>query len=149
MFLFLVIVSPHHGHASPISHHYQPTQEPIDEQQQEQQQQMNINIESTGVRSATMPQMAKSMNNRNRVDTGEAEESSVASFDFAHADLVDMPGSWRYQSVPLRTVVRKHRAPIPQSFLDAQQYVSDSEQIVRSSSYLQPQLFGSIPTINR
>ncbi|CAF4895867.1 unnamed protein product, partial [Rotaria magnacalcarata] len=31
----------------------------------------------------------------------------------------------------------------------AQQYVSDSEQVIRSSSYRQPQLFGSIPTINR
>ena len=88
-------------------------------------------------------------NRQLHIETGETDESSVASFDFAHADLVDMPGSWRYQSVPSRTAARRHRAPIPQSFLDPAQYASDSEQVVYSSSYVQPHLLGSIPTINR
>ncbi|CAF2367143.1 unnamed protein product [Rotaria sp. Silwood2] len=143
----LTQVSPHHWHGSPILRHYHPSQQPIDEQQQ--QQQILTSTQSSGVRSATVPQMAKPTNSRTRIETGETDESSVASFDFTHTDLVDMPGSWRYQSVPVRTVVRRHRAPIPQAFLDSQQYVSDSEQVVRSSSYRQQQLFGSIPTINR
>ncbi|CAF5107678.1 unnamed protein product, partial [Rotaria magnacalcarata] len=145
----LTQVSPHHWHGSPILRYYHPSQQPIDEQQQQQQEQMITSTESTGVRSATMPQLAKTANYQNRIETGETDESSIASFDFSHTDLVDMPGSWRYQSVPARTVVRRHREPIPQSFFDAQQYVSDSEQVIRSSSYRQPQLFGSIPTINR
>jgi len=91
--------------------------------------------------------------------TGEADESSIASLDFAHADIVDVPGSWRYRSVPMNTTGKRYRAPIPQAFLDAQQYASDSEQVVRSSSFRHPQQlqqtliqsrpFGSIPTINR
>ena len=77
----------------------------------------------------------------------------------AHADIVDVPGSWRYRSVPMNTTGKRYRAPIPQAFLDAQQYASDSEQVVRSSSFRHPQQlqqtliqsrpFGSIPTINR
>ncbi|CAF3455329.1 unnamed protein product [Rotaria sp. Silwood1] len=141
----LTQVSPHHWHGSPILRHYHPSQQTIDEQQQ----QILTSTQSSGVRSATVPQMAKPANSRIRIETGETDESSVASFDFAHTDLVDMPGSWRYQSAPIRTVTRRHRAPIPQAFLDSQQYVSDSEQVVRSSSYRQQQLFGSIPTINR
>ncbi|CAF3889551.1 unnamed protein product [Rotaria sordida] len=141
----LAQVSPHHWHGSPILRHYHPSQQPIDEQQQ----QILTSTQSSGVRSATVPQMAKPTHSRIRIETGETDESSVASFDFAHTDLVDMPGSWRHQSAPIRSVVRRHRAPIPQAFLDQQQYASDSEQVVRSSSYRQQQLFGSIPTINR
>lgn len=124
--------------------HYHPTQQSIDEQEQQQQPAVT-DIESNGVRSATAPQLIKTPNDRTRIET---DQSSVASFDFAHADLVDMPGSWRYHSVPVRTVTRRIRGPIPQSFLDAQHYASDSEQIIRSSSYHQQPFFGSIPTIN-
>lgn len=63
-----------------------------------------------------------------------------------------MPGSWRYQSIPIRAIPRRQRAPIPQSFLDQQHYLSDSEQVVRSPSYRQQQqqaLSNSIPAINR
>jgi hypothetical protein len=123
-----------------------------------------IGTESTGVRSATVPQMApitKSTNNRNLIET---DETSIASLDFAHTDLVDVPGSWRYRSlpdgrsIPVTTVTRRYRAPIPQSFIDPQQYASDSEQVVRSSSFRHPQQqllaqqsrpYGSIPAINR
>jgi len=135
-------------YGSPTLRYYPVSQQPTDEQQQLQQQVIN-NTASTNVRSATAPQMGQTTNGRLRIETGETDESSVASIDFAHTDLVDMPGSWRYQSIPIRTVPRRYRAPIPQSFLDQQQYLSDSEQFVRSSSYRQPQLFGSIPTINR
>jgi hypothetical protein len=99
-----------------------------------------------------------------RIETGEADGSSIASLDFAHTDLADIPGSWRYRSlpdgrsIPVTTAARRYRAPIPQSFLEPQQYASDSEQVVRSSSFRHPQQqqslgesrpFGSIPTINR
>jgi len=86
---------------------------------------------------------------RTRIATGETDESSVQSIDFAHTDLVEMPGSWRYQSVPYRGMPRRHRPPLPQAFLDQQQYASDSEQVIRPASYRQQQLFGSIPTINQ
>jgi hypothetical protein len=135
-------------YGSPTLCYYPLTQQPADEQQQ-QQQQVITTTESTNVRSATAPQMIQTTNGRIRIETGETDESSVASLDFAHTDLVDMPGSWRHQSVPIRGVVRRYRAPIPQSFLDQQQYASDSEQVIRSSSYRQQQLSGSIPTINR
>ena len=123
-----------------------------------------IGTESTGIRSATVPQMApirKGTNNRNLIET---DETSIASLDFAHTDLVDVPGSWRYRSlpdgrsIPVQTAGRRYRAPIPQSFLEHQQYLSDSEQVVRSSSFRHPQQqllvqqsrpYGSIPTINR
>lgn len=141
----LFLVSPHHLYGSSTIRYYPLSQQPADEQQQ----QILTNTVSTNVRSATAPQMGHITNGRTRIETGETDESSVASLDFAHTDLVDMPGSWRYQSVPIRGMPRRYRAPIPQSFLDQQQYVSDSEQIVHSSSYRQPQLFGSIPTINR
>ncbi len=137
---FFFSVSPHHVYGSPNLRHYQFIQQPNDEQQQ---QQTLTTVESTG------HQMTKPTNGRIRNETGETDESSVASIDFTHTELVDMPGSWRYQSVPIRTVPRRHRAPIPQSFIEPQQYVSDSEQVVHSSSYRQQQLFGSIPTINR
>jgi hypothetical protein len=99
-----------------------------------------------------------------RIETGETDESSIASLDFAHNDLVDIPGSWRYRSlpdgrsVPVTAAGRRYRAPIPQSFIDPQHYASDSEQVVRSASFRHPQQqqplvqsrpFGSIPTINR
>ena len=96
-----------------------------------------------------------------RNEAGETDESSIVSLDFAHADLVDAPGSWRYRSVPVATTARRYRAPIPQSVLEHQQYASDSEQVVRSSSFRHPpsqqqqqsleqsRPFGSIPTINR
>ncbi len=119
--------------------------------------------ESTGVRSATVPQMGPtSKTTRNEI--GETDESSIASLDFAHVDFADIPGSWRYRSlpdgrsIPVQTAGRRYRAPIPQSFLEHQQYLSDSEQVVRSSSFRHPQQlqplaqshpFGSIPTINR
>jgi hypothetical protein len=130
-------------YGSPTFHHYHYSQQPYDEQQ------LLANTETTGVRSATVPQIATTSNGRTRIETGETDESSVASLDFAHTDLVDAPGSWRYRSVPITAATRRHRAPLPQSFLDSQQYVSDSEQVVRSSSFRQQQLFGSIPTINR
>lgn len=64
-----------------------------------------------------------------------------------------MPGSWRYQSIPIRAISRRQRPPIPQSFLDQQHYLSDSEQFVRSTSYRRQQpsaaLSNSIPAINR
>ncbi len=118
--------------------------------------------ESTGVRSATAPEMGPT-SKTTQVETGEADESSAASVDFAHADLADIPGSWRYhslpdgRSVPVTAAVRRYRPPIPQSFLEHQQYASDSEQVVRSSSFRHPQQpplvqsrpFGSIPAINR
>ncbi len=133
-------------YGSPTLRYYPLTQQPVDEQQQ---QQILTHIESTNVRSATAPQMGQTSTGRIRIETAETDESSVASLDFAHTDLVDMPGSWRYQSIPIRTVQRRYRAPLPQSFFDQQQYVSDSEQVVTSSSYRQQPLSGSIPTINR
>ncbi|CAF1610127.1 unnamed protein product, partial [Adineta ricciae] len=139
----LAQVSPHHLYGSPSLRHYYLAQQPTDEQQI-----LTTSItESTngGTRSATVPQMLRTTDGR----IGELDESSLASFDLAHTDIIDMPGSWRYQPVPIRTIARRYRQPIPQSFLDSQQYVSDSEQILHSSSYRQPQLFGSIPTINR
>lgn len=135
-------------YGSPNLRYYPITQQPPDEQQQ-QQQQILTTTESTNVRAATAPHMGQPTNGRIRIETGETDGSSVVSLDFAHGDFVDVPGSWRYQSVPLRAVPRRYRAPIPQSFIDQQQYASDSEQVVRSSSYRQQQLFGSIPTINR
>ena len=96
-----------------------------------------------------MVQVSRANHHRSRIETGETDESSIASLDFAQTDLVDVPGSWRYRSVPSRSVPRRYRAPLPQAFLDTQQYASDSEQVVQSSSYRQQQLFGSIPTINR
>jgi len=99
-----------------------------------------------------------------RIETGETDESSIASLDFVHADLADIPGSWRYRSlpdgrsIPVTVTGKRYRPPIPQSFLESQQYASDSEQVVRSSSFRHPQQqpplaqsrpFGSIPTINR
>ncbi len=112
--------------------------------------------ESTGVRSATVPQMAPTTKTT-RNEIGETDESSMASLDFAHAELTDVPGSWRCRSIPIATTAKRYRAPIPQSFLETQQYASDSEQVVRSSSFRHPQQetlaqsrpFGSIPTINR
>jgi hypothetical protein len=92
-----------------------------------------------------------------RIETGDTDESSMVSLDFAHTDLADVPGSWRYRSVPV-TTTRRYRAPIPQSFLESQQYASDTEQVVRSSSFRHPQQqpplaqsrpYGSIPAINR
>ena len=92
-----------------------------------------------------------------RHEAGETDESSIASLDFAHADLGDAPGSWRYRSVPVATTTRRYRAPLPQAFYDSHHYASDSEQVVRSSSFRHPQQqqplaqsrpFGSIPTIN-
>lgn len=83
---------------------------------------------------------------------GETDESSVASFDMTHLDLVDMPGSWRYQSIPIRAMQRRYRPPLPQAFLDQQHYLSDSEQVIRTSSYRQQQqqpLSNSIPAINQ
>jgi hypothetical protein len=133
-------------YGSPSLRHYHLTQQPTGEQQ------LLTSTESTGIRSATAPQMVRTTDGRIRLETGETDGSSLASFDLAHTDFVDMPGSWRYQPVPIRTVARRYRAPIPESFLDTQQYVSDSEQVIRSSSYRQQQqqqLSGSIPTINR
>ena len=127
-------------YGSPNLRYYPVTQQLVDEQQQQ--------ITTNG-RSATAPQVGQITNGRARIETGETDESSVQSLDFAHTDLVDMPGSWRYQPVPIRGVPRRYRAPLPQSFLDQQQYASDSEQVIRPSSYRQQQLFGSIPTINQ
>jgi hypothetical protein len=161
-----VLVSPHHFYGSPtFLQYYPPTQQTYDDQQQQQQAQLT-SAEPAAVRSATLPQMAatsRSGHVRTRNETGETDESSVASVDFAHADFVDMPGSWRYRSlpdgraIPVNAVTRRYRAPIPQSFLEAQQYASDSEQVLRSSSFrhqpqqllVQSRPFGSIPTMNR
>jgi hypothetical protein len=157
--IFFFIVSPHPIYGSPNLQHYHPSEQIYDEQQQAQL----TGTETTGVRSATVPQMG-STSKTARNEVGETDESSVASIDFAHTDLVDIPGSWRYRSlpdgrsIPLTTAGRRYRAPIPQSFLDSQQYASDSEQVVRSSSFrhsqqqqplVQVHSFGSIPTINR
>jgi hypothetical protein len=160
----LFIVSPHHLYGSPTSRHYHLSQQIYDEQQPQQPQQEPLTgTESTGVRSATVPQMAPTTKTT-RNEIGETDESSLASIDFAHTDLVDIPGSWGYRSlpdgrsVPVATVGRRYRAPIPQSFIDPQHYASDSEHVVRSSSFRHPQQqqplaqsrpFGSIPTINR
>ena len=93
-----------------------------------------------------------------RNEIGEADESSIASLDFAHVELTDVPGSWRCRSIPVATTAKRYRQPIPQSFLEPQHYASDSEQVVRSSSFRHPQQqqplaqsrpFGSIPAINR
>ena len=144
-------------YGSPTLQHYQLSQQVYDEQQQQlQQQQVPItSTESAGVRAATAPQMGTS-SKPTRTEAGETDESSLASLDFVHTDLVDIPGSWRYRSVPVSAGGRRYRAPIPQSFLDSQQYASDSEQVVRSSSFrhaqqplIQVRPFGSIPTINR
>ncbi|CAF3639688.1 unnamed protein product [Rotaria sp. Silwood1] len=167
----LAQVSPHHLHGSPTSRHYhiaQPMydehqQQPQQRQQQHQQQVPLTNTESTIVRSATVPPMAATSKTI-RIETGETDESSLTSLDFAHTDLVDVPGSWRYRSlpdgrsIPISTSARRYRAPIPRSFYDPQHYSSDSEQIVRSSSFRHPQQqqqslvksrpFGSIPTMN-
>ena len=75
----------------------------------------------------------------------ESDGLSEVSLDFAQ---VEIPGSWRYRSVPLRTVARRSRAPLPPAFLDSQHYASDSEQVLHSSISRQPH-FGSIPTISR
>ncbi|CAF1188492.1 unnamed protein product [Rotaria sordida] len=156
-------VSPHHLYGSPTSRHYHPSQQIYDEQQQQQQVPLT-NIEPTVVRSATVPPMAPT-SKTTRLETRETDESSVTSLDFPHMDLVDVPGSWRYRSLPdgrsmpVSTSARRHRAPIPRSFYDPQHYASDSEQVVRSSSFRHPQQqqqqslvksrpFGSIPTIN-
>jgi hypothetical protein len=70
------------------------------------------------------------------IETRETDESSLASLDFAHTDLVDIPGLWRYRSlsdgrsVPVTTAGRRYRAPISQSFIDLQHYASDSGQVV-------------------
>ena len=143
------LVSPHHLYGSPgqLNH---PHQLVYDDQQQA---------------AVPLPQTtstSKVSQARGRPETGETDESSVASLDFAQTDLVDVPGSWRYRSLPdgrSVPVARRYRAPIPQAFLENQQYASDSEQVVRSSSFRHPQQqqhflaqsrpFGSIPTINR
>ena len=110
-----------------------------------------------------MAPASKLNHTRARHEIGETDESSVISLDFGQVDVVDMPGSWRYRSlpdgrsIPVAAVARRQRAPIPQSFLEAPNYASDSEQVVRSSSYRQPQQpilmqsrpFGSIPAMNR
>ncbi|UJR30078.1 hypothetical protein I4U23_017621 [Adineta vaga] len=153
----LTQVSPHHLYGSPTLQHYHLSQQAYEEQQQQQQQQQvpPVGIESTGIRSATVPQMGPTFKPA-RTEAGETDESSLASLDFVHTDMVDIPGSWRYRSVPVTAGGRRYRAPIPQSFLDSQQYASDSEQVVRSSSFrhaqqplVQVRPFGSIPTINR
>ena len=86
----------------------------------------------------------------NGATQAELDVLSEISLDFAQ---VEMPGSWRYRSVPLRTVPRRTRSALPQAFLDpSQQYVSDSEQYVihPANSRQQQHVFGgSIPTINR
>jgi hypothetical protein len=151
----LAQVSPHHLYGSPSFQQYQFSQQTHDERQQQQQAPLT-STESTGVRSATVPQMAPT-SKTTRNETGETDESSIASLDYVHGDLPDAPGSWRYRSVPVTTTAKRYRAPIPQSFLEPQQYASDSEQVVRSSSFRHPQQqtlaqsrpFGSIPTINR
>ena len=140
-------------YGSPTFRYYPFPQQPADEQQQ-QQQQVLTTIETNNGRAATAPQMGQTTNGRPHTETGEIDEASVASFDFAHADFIDMPGSWRYQSIPIQAIPRRYRAPIPQAFLDQQHYLSDSEQVVRTPSYRQQQgqqqqLSGSIPTINR
>ncbi len=130
-------------YGSPNLRYYSLSQQPAD------QQQMLTSTETTHVRAATAPHMGQTANGRIHIETGETDGSSVASLDFAHTDLVDMPGSWRYQSIPIRAIPRRYRAPIPPSFLDQQQYLSDSEQVVHSSNYQQQQLSGSIQAINR
>jgi hypothetical protein len=138
-------------YGSPTFRYYPFPQQPADEQQQ--QQQILTTVETNNIRAATAPQMGQTTNGRIHMETGEIDESSVASLDFAHADFIDMPGSWRYQSIPIQAIQRRYRAPIPQAFLDQQHYLSDSEQVVRTPSYrqqqVQQQLSGSIPTINR
>lgn len=160
-FLFSrALVSPHLLYGSPTLQHYHLSQQIYEEQQQQPslpQQGPLTTAEPAGVRSTTTSQMGPTPRPA-RPETGETDESSLASIDFGHADLVDVPGSWRYRSVPVAVGGRRHRAPIPQSFLDAQHYASDSEQVVRSSSFrhaqhqqplIQVRPFGSIPTINR
>ncbi|CAF2663363.1 unnamed protein product [Rotaria sp. Silwood2] len=167
----LTQASPHHLYVSPTSRHYHLSQQIYDEQQQQQQQQQHVpltNTEPAIVRSATVPPMAP-RSKATRMETGETDESSLTSLDFAHTDLVDIPGSWGYRSlpdgrsIPILTSTRRCRAPIPQSFYDPQHYPSDSEQVIRSSSFRHPQRqqqqqqqsltksrpFGSIPSINR
>lgn len=79
----------------------------------------------------------------------ENDQYSIGSLDLAQIDLVDVPGSWRYRSVPTRNGPRRQRAPLPHSFFDSQQYASDSEQIIQQPSiYRQQTFFGSIPTIH-
>ncbi|CAM2698361.1 unnamed protein product [Rotaria socialis] len=157
----LAQVSPHHIYGSSNVRHYHVSQHTPDEQQQ---QTSLTNTESTVVRSATVPPMATTSKNT-RMETGETDELSVASLDFTHTEFVDIPGSWRHRllpdgtSVPVTTAAKRYRAPIPRAFLDSQQYHSDCEQVVRSSSFRHPQqqqqslvqsrTFGSIPTINR
>lgn len=134
--------------------------------EQEQQQVPLTNTESDVIRSATVPPMATTTTKTARMETGETDGTSVASLEFGHADFVDIPGSWRYRSlpdggsVPVTTAARRYRAPIPRAFLDSQQYPNDSQQVIRSSSFRHPQqqqqqqtlaqsrAFGSIPTIN-
>jgi len=54
------------------------------------------------------------------IETREKVESSLASLDFAHTDLVDAPGLWRYRSlsdgrsVPVTAAGRHYHAPISQ-----------------------------------
>lgn len=133
--------------------------------EQEQQQVPLTNTESDVIRSATVPPMA-TITKTARMEIGETDGTSVASLEFGHADFVDIPGSWRYRSlpdggsVPVTTAARRYRAPIPRAFLDSQQYPNDSQQVIRSSSFRHPQqqqqqqtlaqsrAFGSIPTIN-
>lgn len=119
--------------------------------------------ESSGVRSATVPPMGPISKTR-RMEIGETDESSDASLEFPHTDVADIPGSWRYRSLPdgrslpVAAGVRRQRAPIPRAFYDPQQYASDSEHIVRSSSFrhaqqqvpfVQSRPYGSIPAINK
>ena len=158
---FSLLVSPHDLLDLPTSQSHHPSQQIHDKQQQ---QIPLTNTESIVVRSATIPPLTPASKTA-RLEIEETDELSTASLDFAHTNHVDIPGSWKYRSLPngrpvsVKTTTKRHRAPIPRSFLDSQQYPSDSEQIVRSYSFRHPQRqeklleqshpFGSIPTINR
>jgi len=157
-----VQASPQQFYSSSISRQYHLTQvasSSIDEQQQQQQQEAQGlgNNESTHAQSPPPPPAASSSSMNGTaaklIDGStrlENDQTSVTSLDFAHLEPTDVPGSWRIRSVPIRTVARRHRAPIPAAFLEPQHYVSDSEQVVVPSiSYRQQQIFGSIPTIHR
>lgn len=165
---YYIVVSPqHHYGSSTPSQNQQSSQQVHDEQSQPKSQAQTTvtSSETTATRSVTLPQMAtvsKSNTNRGRQELGETDESSVASLDLGHGDPNDIAGSWRFhslpdgRSVPIGGVSRRQRAPIPQSFLEAQHYASDSEQVTRSASYRHPtqiitqtRPFGSIPAINR
>ncbi|CAF0880326.1 unnamed protein product [Rotaria sp. Silwood1] len=71
-----------------------------------------------------------------RIETGETNESSLASLDFAHTNL------------SVTTAERRYHIPISQSFIDLQHYANDPGHIVTLfDSIKSQQSIQLVPTI--